>query len=225
MFQICFQLAITANILPPSGHSDDSIVTAIDITSNGKFALSGSSSGTLSLMNLESSKIVQSFAKTEDGIGIRLVSVLRSHDSFVFVDEANRIELRTFNNNGVELQLGQPAVKVTCVTPLGLNYILFGYENGELLLYDYVEQYEYKHHEAHSGAVSQVESHPNNEFLVFISGYACGSVKFWYVAKTVPPFWRQIWSHDNVHPHPITALAFVPGFDDIVVGSYGNEVC
>jgi WD40 repeat protein len=177
-------------------------------------------------MNLESSKIVQTFAKTEAGVGIRLVSALRNHGKFVFVDEANRIELRTFNNNNeVGLELVQPDVQVTCITTLGLNYILLGCENGEVLLYDHVGHYECYKHKAHSEAVSQVKSHPSSEFLFFVSGSASGSVKFWYVAKTVPPFWSQIWSHDNVHLHPITALAFVSNSEDIMVGSCGSEVC
>ena len=64
---------------------------------------------------------------------------------------------------------------------------------------------------------------PISEFLFFVSESVSGSVKFWYVTKTVPPFWPN-WSHDNVHPHLITALAFVPDSEDIVVGSYGSEV-
>lgn len=209
--------------LLPLGHSDDSIVTAIDITSNGKFALTGSCSGTLSLVNLESSEIVQTFAKTEAGVGIRLVSLLSDDDRFVFVDEANRIELRTINNNEAGVELVQPDVEVTCIARLGFNYILLGCENGELLLYDCVGN-EYFKHQAHLEAVSKVRSHPSNEFLFFVSGSVSGSVKFWFVTKTVPPFWSQIWSH-NVHQHPITAIAFVPNSEDIVVGSYGSEVC
>ena len=187
--------------------------------------MSGSSSGTMSLVNLESSNVVQTFANGQSGVGIRLVSVLRNDASFVFVDEANKVEFRNFDN-GAGLVLGQPAAKVTSVTPLGLNHILFGCENGELLLLDYFEgiNNEYKH-QAHNEAVTQVKSHPSNDFLYFASGSASGSVKLWYVTKTVPPVWSQMWSHDNVHQHPITALTFVPHSEDVVSGSYGNEVC
>ena len=215
---------ITRNILPPSGHSDDSIVTAIDITSNGKLALSGSSSGTISLVNLESFKVIQTFVNGQFGVGIRLVSVLRNDANFVFVDEANRIGLRNFDNSA-GLVLGRPAAKITCVTPLGSKYVLLGCENGELLLLDYTEgvNNEYRH-QAHNEAVTQVQSRPSNDFLYFISGSSSGSVKLWYITKTVPPIWSQMWSHDHIHPHAITALAFVPHSEDVVSGSYGNEV-
>jgi WD40 repeat protein len=206
------------------GHSDDAIVTAIDITSNGKFALTGSSSGTLSLVNLESSEIVQRFAKAEARAGIRFVCLLSDNTRFVFVDEANRIEMRrTFNDESNNNELVQTDVKVTCIAGLGLNYVMLGCENGEILLYDFVVNKYFKH-PVHLEAVSKVKSHPSSEFLFFVSGSASGAVKFWYVAKTDPPFWSQIWSH-NVHQHPITAIAFVPNCEDIVVGSYGSEVC
>ena len=200
------------------------MVTAIDITSNGQFALTGSNSGTLSLMNLESSQIVQVFEKTKDGAGIRLVSVLKDDASFVFIDEANRVEIRTFNNNDAGLYVGQPDAKVTSVTPLDLSCVLFGFDNGELSLFDYVEQHMHNH-QAHSEAVTQLESRPKKSFLYFVSGSSSGSVKLWFVTKTSPPLWTEIWSHDNVHPHLITALAFVPDSQDILIGSYGNEVC
>ena len=203
-----------------SGHSDDSTITAIDITSNGQFVLSGSSSGTLSLMDLESSGVVQMFEKTKDGAGIRLVSVLKDDASFVFIDEANRVEIRTFNNDVVHVS--QPNAKVTSVTSLGLSCVLFGFDNGELSLFDYDEQHKYNH-QAHSEAVTQLESRPKKSFLYFASGSSSGSVKLWFVTKT--GLWKEIWSHDKVHPHPITALAFVPDSKDILIGSYGNEVC
>ena len=239
-------LQITANILPPSGHSDDSIGTAIDITSNGKLALTGSSSGTLSLMNLKSSQVVETFATTEAGVGVRLVCILSDETRFVFVDQANRVELRDFNNKEAELLLDQPAVKVTCITTLGVDYVLLGCENGELLLFNLnVKQYMYEH-QAHSEAVSQVKSDAAS-LLHFVSGSASGWVKLWYVSKTresgrmsqninslfcclggttFTPLWSLVWSHDNVYPHPITALTFVPDSKDIVIGSfYGNKVC
>ena len=239
-------LQITANILPPSGHSDDSIVTAIDITSNGKLALTGSSSGTLSLMNLTSCQVVETFTTTEAGVGVRLVCILSDETRFVFVDQANRVELRDFNNKEAELRLDQPAVKVTCITTLGVDYVLLGCENGELLLFNLnVKQYMYEH-QAHSEAVSQVKSDAAS-LLHFVSGSASGCVKLWYVSKTresgstsqninslfcslggakFTPLWSLVWSHDNVYPHPITALTFVPDSKDIVIGSfYGNKVC
>ena len=200
------------------------MVTAIDITSNGQFALTGSNSGTLSLMNLESSQIVQVFEKTKDGAGIRLVSVLKDDTSFVFIDEANRVEIRTFNNNDAGLYVGQPDAKVISVTPLDSSCVLFGFDNGELSLFDYVEQHMHNH-QAHPEAVTQLESRPKKSFLYFVSGSSSGSVKLWLVTKTIPPLWTEIWSHDNVHPHPITALAFVPDSQDILIGSYGSEVC
>ena len=233
-------LQITANILPPSGHSDDSIVTAIDITSNGKLALTGSSSGTLSLMILKSSQIVETFATTEAGVGVRLVCILSDETRFVFVDQANRVELRHFNSKEAELLLDQPAVKVTCITTLGVDYVLLGCENGELLLFNLnVKQYMYEH-QAHSEAVSQVKSDAAS-LLHFVSGSTSGCVKLWYVSKAresgstsqninsgakFTPLWSLVWSHDNVYPHPITALTFVPDSKDIVIGSfYGNKVC
>ena len=204
------------------GHSDDSIVTAIDITSNGKFALTGSCSGTLSLVNLESSEIVQTFTKAKAGVGIRLVSMLNDDVRFVFVDEENRIESRTINNNETGVDLVKQDVEVTCIAGLGLNYIMIGCENGELLLYDCCGN-RYFRHQAHFKAVSKVKSRPDarNEFLFFVSGSAGGSVILWYVQ---PPIWSRIWSH-NVHEYPITAIEFVPNCEDILVGSYGSEVC
>ena len=231
---------ITANILPPSGHSVDSIVTAIDISSDGELVLSGSSSGTLSLINLESEEVVETFGTTEAGVGVRLVCILSDEARFVFVDQANRVKLRDFNNKEAELLLDQPAVKVTCITTLGVDYVLLGCENGELLLFNLnVKQYMYEH-QAHSEAVSQVKSDAAS-LLHFVSGSACGCVKLWYVSKTREsgstsqninslfcslPLWSQVWSHDNVYPHPITALTFVPDSKDIVIGSfYGSKVC
>ena len=201
-------------------------MSAIDITSNGKLALSGSSSGTISLVNLESSKVIQTFANDQHGVGIRLVSVLKDDESFAFVDETNRVKIRSFDDSA-NLTLGQPSSKITCITPLGLTYILVGCENGELLLLDYfggVNINEYKH-QAHNESITQVKKHPSNDFLYFISGSISGCVKLGYVTKTVPPAWCEMWSHDNVHSYPITALAFVPNSEDVVSGSYGNEVC
>ena len=218
-------LHITVYILPPSGHSGDSIVTAIDIMSNGKLVLSGSSSGTLSVMNWESYSAIKTFGTSEAGVGVRLVCILSDETRFVFVDQTNKVELRDFNNKEAELLLDQPAVKVTCITALGVDYVLLGCENGELLLFNlHVKQKNYKH-QAHSEDVSQVKSDPAS-LLHFVSGSASGGVKLWYVTETLPLLWSQIWSHDNVYPHPITALTFVPDSEDIVIGSsYGNKVC
>ena len=239
-------LQITANILPPSGHSVDSIVTAIDILSKEKLALTGSSSGTISLFNFDSRQIVETFATTEAGVGVRLVCILRDEARFVFVDQANRVELRYFNNKEAALLLDQPAVKVTCITTYDVDYVLLGCENGELLLFNlHGKQYMYEH-QAHSEAVSQVKSDAAS-LLHFVSGSVSGCVKLWYVSKTresgstsqninslfcclggakFTPLWSLVWSHDNVYPHPITALTFLPDSEDIVIGSfYGNKVC
>ncbi|XP_028393317.1 apoptotic protease-activating factor 1-like isoform X2 [Dendronephthya gigantea] len=228
---IYWELTTSREIRYNAGHPRDSVVTAIDITSNGKLALSGSSSGTMSLMDLESSNIVQTFQKTQSGASVRLVSILKDDERFVFVDEANRVELRLIhNNNEAELELPQPSVvqptiKVACATPLGSKCILLGCENGEVLLYDCFVGLKDEHkYQAHSEAITQVKSHPSNEFAFFVSGSVSGSVKFWYVTKTVPPFWSQLWSHDKIHANPITTLAFVPKSEDIVIGSYGSKV-
>ncbi len=177
-------------------------------------------------MDLESSNIVQTFAKTEAGVGIRFVNVLSDDASFVFVDETDTIELRTFDNNEDGLVLGQPHVKVTCLTTLGLHYVLIGCENGELLLFNlHLKQHQYKLH-AHSEAVSQVKSNPKDISLRFASGSVSGSVKLWKFVETVPPSFMLVWSHDKIHLNAITALAFVPDSDDIVIGScYDNKVC
>lgn len=219
------RLLNTSNVFPLSGHPDNSIVTAIDITSDGLLALSGSSSGTLSLMNLESSTIVQMFEKTKDGAGIRFVSVLKDDASFVFIDEANRVEIRSFNNNDVGLCVGQPPAEVTSVTPLDSTSVLFGLDNGEVSLFDFVE-HRMQNYQAHSEAVTQLESRQEDSHKKeFVSGSSSGSVKLWSVTKTDPPLWTEIWSHDHVHAHPITAMAFVPDSQDILIGSYGCKVC
>ena len=177
-------------------------------------------------MDLKSFNVVQTFGETEAGVGIRLVSVLSDVAHFVFVDEANRVVLRTFNNKEAELVLDQPAVKVTCITTDGVNYVLLGCENGELLLLDiYATEYKYNH-QAHSKAVSQVKSKRSGFLHLFVSGSAGGCVTLWSVSKTVPPLWSQMWSHDNVYPHSIADVAFVPHSEDIVIGScYDNKVC
>ena len=92
-----------------------------------------SSSETLSLMNAESFKIIQTFAKTETAVGIRLVNVqvLRNNVRFVLVDD--------------------------------LNHVLIGCKNGKLLLYDYVEQYEYYKHKAHFEGICMYKLYLNTE--------------------------------------------------------------
>ncbi len=212
--------------LSSTGHPDDSIITAIDITSNGKLVLSGSSSGTITLVNLESSNVVQTFAKTETGAGIRFVNVLSDDARFVIVDETNTIEFKTFDNIEAGLVLGKPRLKVTCITTPGLNYVLIGCENGELLLLNlHLKQYQYEHH-AHLEAVSQVKSIPRDISLRFASGSVSGSLKLWKLVETVSPSFMLLWSHDNIHPTAITAMAFVPNSDEIVIGShYDSKVC
>ena len=211
--------SILHNILPLLGHPDHSIVTAIDITSNGKSILTGSSSGTLSLVDLECSKISQTFAKTESGVGIRFVCVLSDNVRFVFVDAANRVELRTFDNNEARIELYQPDVQVTCITALGLNSVLLGCDDGKLLCF-YLNGKSQSKLQAHSDSISQVRG-DLDPFPRFVSGSVGGSVKLWNVEKNLPTL---MWSHDNIYSAPITALAFVPSSDDIIVGC-GKKVC
>ena len=92
------------------------------------------------------------------------------------------------------------------------------------MLFNYFDMVEPYKHKAHDEAVTQVESRPQNEFLYFASGSKNGTVKLWYVTKTDPPVWIQIRSYEKVHFHPITALAFIPGSEDIVCGSYGDDI-
>ena len=207
------------SILSLSGHPDDSIVTAIDITSNGKSVLTGSSSGTLSLVDLECSKISQTFPNTESRVGIRFVCVLSDNARFVVVDQANRISLRTFDDIEARIELGQPDVQVTCITTLCLKYILLGCDDGKLLCF-YLNDKSLIKFQAHSNAISRVRGDLEDPFRRFISGCIGGSVKLWKVEKKLPTL---MWSHDNIYSAPITALAFVPRSDDIIIGC-GTEV-
>ena len=213
-------VSILHNILPLLGHPDHSIVTAIDITSNGKSILTGSSSGTLSLVDLECSKISQTFAKTESGVGIRFVCVLSDNVRFVFVDEANRVELRTFDNNEAGIELVQSNVQVTCITALGLNSILLGCDDGKLLCF-YLNDKSQSKLQAHSDSISQVRGDLEDPFRRFVSGSIGGSVNLWNVEKDLPTL---MWSHDNIYSAPITVLEFVPSSDDIIIGC-GKKVC
>ncbi len=72
-----YDTQITAKILSPTGHSDDSLVTAVDITSNGKLLCVRKQFRSISLMNFGQFNIVQTFAKTEAGVGIRFVNVFK----------------------------------------------------------------------------------------------------------------------------------------------------
>ena len=207
-------------ILSLSGHSEDSIVTAIDITSNGKSVLTGSSSGTLSLVDLECSKISQTFPNTESGVGIRFVCVLSDNARFVVVDQANRIELRTFDDIEARIELDQPDVQVTCITVLGLNYVLLGCDDGKLLMF-YLNYKSLGKVQAHSNSISQVVGDVEDPFLRFASGSFGGSVKLWNIEKNLPTL---MWSHDNIYSAPITALAIVPRSDDIIIAC-GRKVC
>ena len=202
------------NILSLSGHPDDSIVTAIDITSNGKSVLTGSSSGTLSLVDLECSKISQTFPNTESGVGIRFVCVLSDNARFVVVDQANRISLRTFDDSEARIELGQPDVQVTCITTLCLKYILLGCDDGKLLCF-YLNGKSLCKFQAHSNSISQVRGDLEDPVRRFVSGSFGGSVKLWKVDKNLPTL---MWSHDNIFSAPITALAFVPRSNDIIIG-------
>ena len=208
------------NILPLLGHPDHSIVTAIDITSNGKSILTGSSSGTLSLVNLECSKISQTFAKTESGVGIRFVCVLSDNVRFVFVDEANRVELRTFDDTEARIEFGQPDVQVICITALGLNSVLLGCDDGKLLCFYLNGKSQFKL-QAHLDSISQVRGDLEDPFRRFVSGSIGGSVKLWNVEKDLPTL---MWSHDNIYSAPITVLEFVPSSNDIIIGC-AKQVC
>ena len=208
------------NILPLSGHPDDSIVTAVDIASNGKFTLTGSSSGTLSLVDLECCKIFQTFAKSKSGFGIRFVCLLSDNVRFVFVDEANRIELRTLDDNEARIELDQPDVQVTCIAALGLNSVLLGCDDGKLLWF-YLNDKSQHNFQAHSNAISQVSGDLQGRFRRFVSGSIVGFVKLWKVEEN---FQTLMWSYDNIYSAPITVLAFVPRSDDILIGCC-KEVC
>ena len=208
------------NILPLPGHPTDSLVTAIDTTSSGKSVLTGSNLGTLSLVHLECPKIPQTFAKTESGVGVRFVCVLSDNVRFVFVDEANRIELRAFDDNEASIELGQPDGQVTCIAALGFNYILLGCDDGKLL-WSYLNDKSQCKFQAHSNAISQVRGDLEDPFRRFVSGSISGSVKLWNVEKNLQTL---MWSHDDIYFAPITALAFVPESNDIIIGC-GRKVC
>ena len=106
---IYWEMSTRREIRHDTGHSHDSIVTAIDITSDGKLALSGSSSGTISLVNLKDSNGPPTVARAHpEGVGIRFVSVLGNDASFVVVGEENTAELRSFNNFNVAIVLCKP---------------------------------------------------------------------------------------------------------------------
>ncbi|XP_046845637.1 apoptotic protease-activating factor 1-like [Xenia sp. Carnegie-2017] len=222
---IYWELSSWREIRYKADHPQNSVITAIDITKDGKFALTGSSLGTISLVNLGSSKVVQKFNNTESGEGVRLISMLPNDLNFIIVDEANRVELRNFSNSCEKVPLGQPGAKVNCVAPLGLQYILLGCDNGILLYFHHQKNNptEYPKY-AFKESVTQVQGHPNEEYLYFAVGTQCGSVKLWFVEKSTPPKLIEIWSHEKVHLHPITALAFMHGAEDVLCGSYDNFV-
>ena len=194
------------------------MVTGIDITSNGRLALIGTSSGKLSLINLENPEIVQTFANTESGMCIRFVCISGDDVRFVYVDQMNRIELRCFNINEARIELGQAKARVTCITALGLNYVLLGCDDGELVLFHLNDksQYEFR---AHWDSISQVKGELGGLCPRFASGSIGGSVKLWNFEENLPAL---IWSDDNIYSDPITALAFVPRSNDILVGSGGR---
>ncbi|XP_046844973.1 uncharacterized protein LOC124438807 isoform X2 [Xenia sp. Carnegie-2017] len=222
---IYWELSSWREIRYKADHPQDSVITAIDITKDGKFVLTGSSLGTISLVNLGTSKVVQKFNNTESGEGVRLISMLSNDLSFIIVDEANRVELRNFSNSSEKVPLGQPGAKVKCVSPVGLQYILLGCDNGILLFFHHQKNNPTEYlKSAFKESVTQVQGHPNTEYLYFAAGTQCGSVKLWYVEKSTPPKLIEIWSHDQVHQYPITALAFIHGAEDVLCGSYDNFV-
>ena len=182
-------------------------------------AVTGSSSGALSLVDLESSNKSQTFAKTESGVGIRFVCILTDDIRFVFVDEANRIELRTFDGNEPVIKLGQVDVQVTCITALGLKYIILGCANGDWRWF-YSNGKVRGEHPADMDAISQVKSKPGNFSHHFVSASFGGWVKLWSVEDIFEP--NSIWSY-KISSDPITAIAFLPDSEDVIICS-GEKV-
>lgn len=219
---IYWELSSWREIRYKANHPRDALMTSIDITTDGKRALSGSSMGTISLVQLESSEIIQLYENTRTGKGIRFLALLKNGRHFAFVDETNTVELRSLDDEVQSVILGEPGSQVTSVCPIGLDLVLVGCKDGELVLFD-ATGFRGKH-QGHIGAVTRLASSPSNDFLYFLSGGENGSVKLWYLTGLNPPTWINIWSLDKVHDHPVTALAFIPGSEDVVAGSYGNVV-
>ena len=219
---IYWEMSSSREICYNTGFPREALVTAIDVTDDSERVLCGSSMGTLSQIHLKKSEIVQSYENTRPGKAICFVAVLKSDHHFVFVDETNTVELRSLDDTQ-RVVLGQPASKVTSVCPVGLQFVLVGCENGEFVFFATDRAPET--HQGHNGAVTRLASCiKDGDFLFVLSGSENGTVKFWLLTSTTPLVWITRWTLEEVHAYPITALAFVPGSEDVVSASYDNVV-
>lgn len=199
------------------------MVTAIDVTSDGG-VLTGSSLGTISFMDLSSdSKTFQKFQSTINNAAVHLLCMLGDRTGFGSIDIDNNVEIRSCQNKEI-VERCQPEQKINCVTSIDKKSLLFGCNNGELLLLSLLEDgsnYELHRHKAYSEAVTQVKRREETSRF-FVSGSARGLVNLWYVPnKNV---WTRLWSHNIGSSRPITAITFVPNAEDILIGSSGSEV-
>ena len=202
-----------------TGFPPDALVTAMDVTNDGERVLCGSSMGILSQIHLNKFELIQKYQNTRPGKAIRFVAVLKNDHHFVFVDETNTVELRSLDDTQ-RVVLGQPASKVASVCPI-LQFVLVGCENGEFAFFAANRAPET--HQGHNGAVTRLASCIKDaDFLNILSGSENGTVKFWLLTSTTPPEWITLWSHEGVHAYPITALAFIPGSEDVVSASCDN---
>ena len=219
---IYVEMSTSRQIRYNTGFPPDALVTAIGVTNDGKRVLCGSSVGTLSQIHLKKFEVIQKYQNTRPGKAIRFVAVLKNDHHFVFVDETNTVELRSLDDTQ-RVVLGQPASKVTSVCPVGLQFVLVGCENGEFVFFATDRAPET--HQGHNGAVTRLASCiKDGDFLYILSGSENGTLKFWLLTSTTPRVWITLWSHEGVHAYPITALAFVPGSEDVVSASYDNVV-
>ena len=218
---IYWELSSWREIRYNAAHPSGALVTTIDITSDGELALSGSNQGSLSQVHLQSSEIIKCYENTRIGKGICFVAVLKNDLHFAFVDETNTVELRSLDDTECVV-LGQPSTKITSVCAIGSEFLLVGCKNGVFVLFDTAGIR--GSHQGPNGAVTQLANRTGNKFLYFVSGYEDGSVKLWFLIDTQTPRWINLWSCENVHDYPVTALAFIPGSEDIVAGSSGNDV-
>ena len=219
---IYWEMSSSREICYNTSFPPHALVTAIDVTNDGERVLCGSSMGTLSQIHLKKSEIIQNYENTRTGKAICFVAVLKNDHHFVFVDETNTVELRSFDDTE-RVVLGQPASKVTSLCPIGLQFLLVGCENGEFVFF--ATNGAPETHQGHNGAVTRLASCvKDGDFLYILSGSENGTVKFWLLTSTTPRVWITLWSHEGVHAYPITALAFIPGSEDVVSASYDNVV-
>ena len=203
-----------------TGFPPHALVTAIDVTNDGERVLCGGSMGNLSQIHLKKFEVIQKYQNTRPGKAIRFVAVLKNDHHFVFVDETNTVELRSFDDTE-SVVLGQPASEVTSVCPI-LQFLLVGCKNGEFVFF--ATNGAPETHQSHNGAVTRLASCTKDHLLFVLSGSENGTVKFWFLTNTSPRVWITRWSLEGVHAYPITALAFVPGSEDVVSASYDNVV-